>query len=213
MKWFLRWRRVPERPSDPEERAALDALLARARALPRQAEPERELWMGIRNRIEMQKPQARAGGERFPVEPARAKLWRARLQVPVWAAGAAAALLVATTIGTGLWLGRAPSLEDPAAIRALADSLRDRDGMSGMRRDLLALLDERREQLPPDVVVAVEKNLGEIDRAIAEIHLAFEAHPDNSALNFLLAEAYRREAEMLEQLEWWTSARGPQARS
>jgi hypothetical protein len=203
MRWFVRWRRAPERPSDPEERAAIDALLARARALPHQAEPGRDLWLGIRNRIEMQ-----ARGE-----PARAKLWRARLQVPVWAAGAAAALLVATTIGTGLWLGRAPSLDDPAAIRALADSLRDRDGMSGMRRDLLALLDERREQLPPELVAAVEKNLGEIDRAIAEIHLAFEEHPDNSALRFLLAEAYRREAEMLGQLEWWTSARGPEARS
>jgi hypothetical protein len=203
MKWFLRWRRVPERPSDPEEQAAVDALLARARALPRHAEPERDLWMGVRNRIEMQRPG----------EPARARLWRARLQVPVWAAGAVAALLVATTIGTSLWLGRAPSLDDPAAVRALADSLRDRDGMSGMRRDLLALLDERREQLPPEVVAAVETNLGEIDRAIAKIHLAFEEHPDNSALQFLLAEAYRREAEMLEQLEWWTSARGPEARS
>jgi hypothetical protein len=202
MSWSLR-RRVPEPPSDPEERAAIDALLERARALPRQAEPERDLWMGIRNRIEMQRA----------AEPVRAKVWRARLQVPVWAAGAAAVLLAATTIGTGLWLSGPPSLDDPAAIRALADSLRDRDGMSGMRRDLLALLDERRAQLPPEVVAAVEKNLGEIDRAIAEIHLAFEAHPSSSALQFLLAEAYRREAEMLEQLEWWTRARGPEARS
>ena len=203
MKRFLRWRPAPERPSHPEERAAIDALLARARTLPREAEPERDLWMGIRNRIEMQQP----------AERARARLWRVRLQVPVWAAGAAATLLVATAVGTGLWLGRAPSLDDPATVRALADSLRDRDGMSGMRRDLLALLDERREQLPPEVMAAIEKNLGEIDRAIAEIHLAFEQHPDNSALHFLLAEAYRREAEMLEQLEWWTSARGPEAHS
>jgi len=202
MRWFFRWRRAPERPSGPEA-AALDALQARARALPRRAEPERDLWMGIRNRIAMQ----------GAAEPARARLWRARLQVPVWAAGAAAALLVATALGAGLWLGRGPSLDDPAAVRALADSLRDRDGMGGMRRDLLALLDERREQLPPEVVAGIEKNLGEIDRAIAEIHLAFEKHPGNPALQFLLAEAYRREAEMLEQLEWWTSAGGPEARS
>jgi hypothetical protein len=200
---FLRWRRLPDRSDDPEERAAADALLARARALSREAEPQRDLWIGIRNRIERQ----------GPGEPARARLWRARLQVPVWAAGAAAALLVAAAIGTGVWLGRGPSLDDPAAVRALADSLRDRDGMSGTRRDLLALLDERRGQLPPEVVAAVEKSLGEIDRAIAEIHLAFEEHPDNSALQFLLAEAYRREAEMLEQLEWWTSERGPEKRS
>src|SRR5262245_46718090 len=203
MSWFRRRRRPPEGPSSPEEQAAVERLLARARALPRRAEPQRDLWTGIRNRIEMPKP----------AEPARTKLWRARLQVPVWAAGAATVLLVATAIGTGLWLGRAPSLDDPDAVRALADRLRDRDGMSDMRRDLLALLDERRDQLPPEVMAAVEKNLGEIDRAIAEIHLAFQEHPDNSALHFLLAEAYRREAEMLEQLEWWTSARGPEARS
>jgi hypothetical protein len=203
MSWLHRWRRVPQPPSDPEERAAVDALRERARALPREAVPGRDLWLGIRNRIAMQSA----------AEPARVVGWRARMLVPVWAVGAAAMLLVATTIGTGLWLSRAPSLDDPAAIRALADSLRDRDGMSGTRHDLLALLDERREQLPPAVVAAVEKNLAEIDRAIAEIHLAFEEHPSNSALQFLLAEAYRREAEMLEQLEWWTSASGPEARS
>ncbi|MGH7337639.1 MAG: hypothetical protein ACREI7_08680, partial [Myxococcota bacterium] len=95
----------------------------------------------------------------------------------------------------------------------LADNLRERDGTSGTRQDLLALLDERRAQLPPEVVAAVEKNLAEIDRAIAEIHLAFVEHPNNGALQFLLAEAYRREADMLAQLEWWTSAREPEAHS
>ena len=203
MSWLRRWRRAPEPAPDPEERTASRALRERARALPREAEPERDLWLGIRNRIEMQRA----------AEPARAGVWRARLQVPVWLAGAAAALLVATTVGTGLWLGRAPSLDDPATIRALADSLRDRDGMSALREDLLALLDERREQLPPEVAAAVERNLAEIDRAIAEIHLAFQEHPDNAALHFLLAEAYRREADMLDQLEGWASAAAPRARS
>jgi hypothetical protein len=203
MKWWHRWRRVVEPPSDPEERAGIDALLERARALPREAEPGRDLWLGIRNRIESSRA----------AEPARAGGWGARLSVPLWAAGAAALLLVATTIGTGLWLRSAPSLDDPATVRALADSLRDRDGMSGVHRNLLALLDERRTQLPPEVVAAVEQNLAEIDQAIAEIHGAFEEHPSNPALQFLLAEAYRREADMLAQLESWTRSREPEARS
>ena len=122
--------------------------------------------------------------------------------------------MLAVSIGAGVWFGSRPlSLDDPAAVRVLADSLRERDGTSGTRHDLLALLDERRAQLPPEVVAAVEKNLAEIDRTIAEIHLAFEAHPNNGALQFLLAEAYRREADMLEQLEWWTSAREPETHS
>jgi hypothetical protein len=202
MSGFLRrWR--ARRAGDPHERAAIDSLIERARALPRETEPERDLWLGVRNRIA-----AGEAGERAP-----APIWRSRLSVPVWAAGAAALLLVATTIGTALWLGSPPSLDDPRAIRTLADSLRERDGMGAVRRDLLALVAERRAQLPPDVVAAVEKNLAEIDRAIAEIHLAFEAHPENSALHFLLAEAYQREAQMLEQLQWWTSTTVPEARS
>lgn len=203
MKNLLRrWRRVPEQLS-ADEQAAIDALRERASALPREILPQRDLWSGIRNRIEMQNA----------APPERIRVWRARVSVPVWAASAAAALLLAVSIGTGVWFSRPPSLDDPAAVRALADSLRVRDGMSGTRQDLLALLDEQRAQLPPEVVAAVEKNLAEIDRAIAEIHLAFEEHPNNAALQFLLAEAYRREADMLEQLEWWTSAREPEAQS
>jgi hypothetical protein len=105
------------------------------------------------------------------------------------------------------------SLDDPAAIAALADSLRQRDGVSAVHRDLLALLEERRAQLPPEVVAAVERNLAEIDRAISEIHVAFEEHPENPALQFLLAETYRREADMLAQLESWTGPNQPEASS
>jgi hypothetical protein len=195
------WWRAAERQS-ADERAAIDALRERARALPREAQPRRDLWSGIRNRIELRS-----------AEPERARVWRARVQVPVWAAGAAALVLFAASIGTGLWLRRPPSLDDPAAVRALADSLRDRDGTSATHEDLLTLLNQRRAQLPPEVVAAIEKNLGEIDRAIAEIHIAFEQHPDNAALQFLLAEAYHREADMLEQLQWWTSGREPEAHS
>lgn len=207
MSWFDRWRSWPDDPSDPEDRAAQAALLERARALAREVPPSRDLWLGIRNRIE-------AGQS---ARPASAGGWRSGLQgplrVPVWAVAALAGLLVVTSVGTGLWLTSAPSLDDPAVVRALADSLRDRDGVSDVRTHLLALLDERRGQLPPEVLATLEQNLADIDRAIAEIHLAFEAHPDSPALVFLLAEAYRSEAEMLEQLEWWTSGLSSEARS
>lgn len=204
MKWLDRFRRAEEPPTDPEEQEALDALLQRARALPRDIQPERDLWLGVQNRIEL---------ERAGAESPRSRLWGARLSVPVWAASAAASLLVVFAVGTGLWLRAPASPSDPAAIASLADSLRDRDGVSVVRRDLLALLEEQRAQLPPEVLVAVERNLAEIDRAITEIHVAFEEHPDNPALRFLLAEAYRREADMLAQLESWTGERAPEASS
>jgi len=191
MRWIRRLR--GEAPPAPEAgRAAFETLRERLGALPREIEPERDLWQGVRNRIELGEPAPRAG------------ILRARLQVPVWAAGAVVSLLVASLVGTALWLGSAPSLDDPAEVRRLAASLRERDGMGDVRRDLLTLLEERRDRLPPEVVAAVEQNLVEIDRAIAELHRAFEAHPESGELRFLLAEAYHREAEILDRLEWWT---------
>jgi len=191
MSWFDRWRRWPSDAADPED----TALVERARALPESIEPERDLWVGIRNRIELSAEAARDS------RPA----WRAGFQVPLWAASSVVALLVATSVGTGLWLATPTlSLDDPAAVRAFVDSLRDRDGTGHVREDLLALLEQRRDRLPPEVVTSLEQNLAEIDRAIAEIHLAFEQHPESPALQFLLAQAYRSEAEILEQLEWWT---------
>jgi hypothetical protein len=206
MKWLDRWRRNELPPADPEERAAEAALRERARALPREIEPERDLWLGIKNRIEL---------ERARSEPAAAPrgLLGARLTLPVWAASAAAIALVVLAVGGSLWLRAPVSLDDPAAIAALADSLRDRDGAGAVHRDLLALLEERRAQLPPEVVAAVERNLAEIDRAISEIHVAFEEHPENPSLQFLLAETYRREADMLAQLESWTGPNQPEASS
>lgn len=200
MSWRFRWRSREPEPPDPGERA----LLERARSLPREIEPGRDLWLGIRQRIEQGERERRA----TPTG------WRAGLRVPAWAAAALAALLVGTGLGAGLWLGTPGTpLDDPAAVQALAASLRDRDGVAQVRSHLLALLDERRGQLPPDLVATLERNLLEIDRAIAEIHLALEAHPGSPALQFLLAEAYRSEAEMLEQLEWWTRGPGAEGRS
>ena len=54
--------------------------------------------------------------------------------------------------------------------------------------------------IPP----AIEENLRLIDRALAEIHLAMERHPESHTLGLLLAETYRREADLLEQIRWWS---------
>ena len=59
---------------------------------------------------------------------------------------------------------------------------------------------------PPETISALEQNLESIDRAIAEIHIALRENPDNHALIFLLAEAYRHEANLLDRVEWWMGA-------
>ena len=91
-----------------------------------------------------------------------------------------------------------------AEVAAIAERLRERDGVADVHHSVVAILEAHRADLPPQTVAALEENLRSIDRAIAEIHLALESNPEHHALSFLLAEAYRREADLLERLEWWT---------
>ena len=197
MSFFDRWRQLPddlagdEEPRDPE----LARLVARARALPAESEPSRDLWSGIENRIAA----ARASGAEHPSRPR----WVSVFPRPALAAAFAVALVVVTSAVT-LWVARPlqPSSEE-LAIRAIAERVRARDGVGEMRASLLSILESRSAQLPAGTVAALEQNLVAIDRAIAEIHFALEASPDDHALSFLLADAYRREAELLERLESW----------
>jgi hypothetical protein len=197
MSVFDRWRRFPDgvaddtEPRDPE----LARLVSRARALPSESEPGRDLWSGIENRIAAARvPQA----ERRPRHP-----WVSVFPRPALAAAFAAVLVVVTSLAT-LWVTRPlDSASEEHAVRVIAERMRARDGVAEMRVSLLEILESRRAQLPAGTVAALEQNLVAIDRAIAEIYLALEASPDDHALSFLLADAYRREAELLQRLETW----------
>ncbi len=196
MNWLERRRRQrdessgEEEPRDPE----LVRLLARARDLPQSQEPRRDLFHGIENRITRAEPQ-----------PDRSRWSLAALFPRPLAAAGVAAVLVATTAVGVLWITQ-PSGSPPSdlEVAAIAERLRARDGVAGVHQSVVAILEAHRADLPPDTVAALEENLRSIDRAIAEIHLALEANPNHHALSFLLAEAYGREADLLERLEWWT---------
>jgi len=197
LQWLEFWKDRFWRRESEQDRLAGEALRERAAALPREQEPSRDLWLGIQNQI--QHPE----GASVPSESRASR--GAFLTVPSWAAASMAALLLAVGVGAGLWWNNDTlSLDDPAAVRALAASLRERDGVYEVHESLLTMLAELGNQLPPEVVDVLENSLASIDRAIAEIHIAFEAHPNDAGIQLLLAEAYRREADMLEQLEWWT---------
>ncbi len=196
MSWLDRWRAPRSdaagdlEPGDPE----LTRLLARSRSLPVSLEPQRDLWSGIENRI---------SGRLFTPEPSRWSL-TALFPRPL-AAMSVAVLLVATTALSVLWIVQ-PSGAPPsdAEVAAIAERLRERDGVADVHKSVVAILEAHRANLPPETVAALDENLRSIDRAIAEIHLALESNPEHHALSFLLAEAYRREADLLERLEWWT---------
>jgi len=201
MSWLDRWRSRGAGPEHEDESSdpQLAALLSRARSLPREVEPGRDLWSGIENRIAQQSE---------PV-PGRPEGWTARCGFaslfprPV-AALALAAVLVTTTALVSTWLAQQPAAPpSDAEVALIAAELRQRDGVADVHESLVAILDARRGDLPAETMAALEDNLRSIDRAIAEIHLALESNPDHPSLSFLLAEAYRREADLLERLEWW----------
>jgi hypothetical protein len=208
MSWLDRWRRrlgdakksTPGRSdaSDTSEESAesealdpeLARLVDRARSLPRSIEPQRDLWSGIENRITGRGP-----------EPAP---WSLALLFPrPLAAAAVGLMLVATTAMTVIWISQPGAPRSDAEMTAIAGEVRARDGVADVHESILALLESHRAELPPETVAVLDQNLRSIDRAIAEIHLALESNPDHQALGFLLAEAYRSEADLLERLEWW----------
>ena len=198
MSWLdrLRTRRDDraggEQARDPE----LARLLARSRSLPLSQEPSRDLWSGIENRISGR------------VDALQASPWTLSALFPrPLAAAMIAVLLVSTTALSVFWIARTSGAPpSDAEVAAIAERLRERDGVADIHQSVVAILEAHRADLPPETIAALDENLRSIDRAIAEIHLAFESNPSHHALSFLLAEAYRREAELLERLEWWVGS-------
>jgi len=201
MSWFDRWRRR-RRFGDAEDEAEtqdpeLAQILSRSRSLPQSMEPQRDLWSGIENRISGRAEESARSRETSP--------WSLATLFPrPLVASAIAVVLVATTATTVLWVVQPPwetvSYADAAAI---AERLRERDGVADVHRSIVAILEIHRADLPPETIAVLDENLRSIDRAIAEIHMAFETNPDHHALGFLLAEAYRSEADLLERPEGW----------
>lgn len=163
-----------------EEVAALRALLADARALPRRAAPPRDLWPGIAGRLRDRRPPA-AG-----LRP--------------WHAIAAALLLTMASTAVGVAIGRRLGAPQPVAAAPLppelvvieADYVRAAD-------DLARVLEERRPALSPRTVAVLERSLRIIDAAIAESRAALARDPANRDLTTMLWATYEKKLDLLER--------------
>ncbi len=172
------------------EARALEALLAAAADLPREIRPPRELWAGIDARL--------AGSER----PRRAGL-------PAWAMVAAAlALVVATAAVTtiltrnydeavALKLRRAGESAPPTAARDEDVPGADEARFLAASQELLAGLEA--QDLSPETMEIVRRNLEVIDAAIAELQVALDRDPGNGELTRMLLATYQRKIDLLEQ--------------
>jgi len=149
--------------------AELRSLIARAAALPKSIEPDRDLWLPIVQRATRNVPRA---------------FWRGAL--------AAAATLV---IGFALYRLLPPStvLSRPegrgwVAVQAEYEEATD---------ELTRALATERDRLEPATVALLERNLGVIDAAIRESRDALARDPGNVELRGLFAAAARQKVELL----------------
>ncbi len=122
-----------------------------------------------------------------------------------------AAAVVVVTLAVGV-LTAPPSgsletrLERPSGLGDMAETALDSMGLDGarvlgLRDELVAAFERRRDDLPVDAAASVDESLAELDRTIGELSAALERDPSNPELARLLASAYRRQVEMLRRVE------------
>ncbi len=175
------------------EETSLLALLARAEGIREANGPERDLWPGIRSRIEHARP------GRGPSSGSRGvRLW-------AWSATAAAVLLA---VALAAALALRPGAGDPGATRVAdgpgGDAVAVLAAFDEAERDfvrsreaLLSELDARADTLDPEVARFVADNLEIMDRAAREIRAALDADPGDPGLRRMMLASYRKRLDLL----------------
>ncbi len=166
-----------------------------AAALPRSVEPPRDLWPGIESELQGTRNVTRLR-PRTASHPSG--LWRVALPA------AAAVLLVAlTAFVTTRLVGPNPSRPDDITQFAGLTSLQTfRAAEADYRQtadDLLAALDQRREELSPETIAVVEENLQIINQAIHDAWAALENDPSQVGNGYLVASLYQKKVALLQQ--------------
>lgn len=178
-------------PECREEARRLRGMLALAAALPREIEPERDLWPAIA---------ARLGSEGHAVPAPRRRL--------VGWAGLAAAAVLLVALSAAITARLMRSALDTQAVRHVVSEIQPavasnpdlEQAAAEYERaaaSLRAALADRRARLAPATLRVVEDNLAIIDAALADLREALRAHPDNPELSVLLASTYRRQLDLL----------------
>lgn len=177
------------------EAEALRVLRAQAAALPREIAPERELWVGVAGKI---------GADEGNVVTFR-RSRRGVQSAAWWVYGLAAAAVIVLILNVPVLLTRSGSpvtptvAEQPAAPAPDAELQRVTSQYLEARAQLVALLEERKEDIAPETYAVVEENLSVIAAAVGEIEVALAAEPESPKLERMLYAAYQSEVDLLQQ--------------
>lgn len=200
-------RRLGADPALAAELRELRALVAAAAELPREATPFRDLWPGIERRLREGPGAERPDAQRriVPVASARLGWW-------VGAVAAAAALVIFVVTrppggGGGPEIAAGNAAAPDGAPAEIPASPLDRADLeyAAASRDVLDRL-QRNEELDPETVELIRRNLDIIDGAVREIREALDASPESARLHHRLSAEYRRRGEVLRQAADLTSS-------
>jgi hypothetical protein len=160
----------------------LRAILQRARTLPRERAPARDLWPGIARTIAGRSAGRPAGVGR----------------VVLFAAAAALLLVIGAAGSRALFTGAAaPVVVAPGDLGLpLAEERQYVEAVASLRR----ALDDRKAALSPEALQVVEGNLKTIDEALRQVRLALREDPGNALLGQMLSSTNQQKVELLENV-------------
>lgn len=173
------------------------AALGLARGIATEVQPPRDLWPGIANAIRVSQQQPEPVISRWP---------------RMFAQAAAVLILVgASSALTWMAMNSADMTADPIDSSAgltfepVSGSFGSRYSLGpdfqDARAGLIAKFDERLERLPSDTRAEVERNIGVIRTAIADINKALAAEPDSVLLQELLISTYSEELAVMRKVD------------
>jgi anti-sigma factor RsiW len=176
--------------------ADLEAVARSAGLLPDEA-PAHDLWPGIRDRLEPRAVPARSR-DVIPLSP------RGRLLVSIPQLIAAGLALMVVS-GAAVWIalggaGAGPaSTGAPMALEAQGPDHVVLAAYQPVLAELEAEYEQRRNELDPETIQVVERNLAIIDEAVREARDALAADPGSTFLYGRLAEAMRWRVTVLRE--------------
>ena len=194
----------------------LRTVIAAARA-EADRDPASELWPGILQKI----APAEVGTRLVPFDRPSARSSR-QFVFTLPQLALAASLLIAVSAGVA-YLAAGRSQSQPVAqdvpVQAFAEPLLpasadvERANFADAQydeavADLEEILADLRDELNPQTVMVIERNLASIDQAIREARAALDADPANTFLNSHLANARRKKLDLLRRATMIQSSSG-----
>jgi anti-sigma-K factor RskA len=177
---------------------ALQAIVARARELPRSVEPPPEAWSGIRAAIARDETAIRADTQFVRVGNRRTSYLMAAsvLLAAVLSSAGTAWYLNARNSGSNAVVVSASNVPSGTPATLAAFAVEENNYLRTASR-LQDLLDQQEGALAPETVAQLRASLRAIDDAINEARSALARDPANRLLVEMLSSNYRQKVDLL----------------